>query len=211
MTARNITDGNILRNPNMPSLRPALTDPGPNGAEREAGDPDLRPSAYMAMAMIRDGINTGYGIKRALERAASFFWSVSYGQIYPELRRLEAGGMIAGREVTSSGRLRREYSLTAAGTRELERWLAKPVEPSLWMRNEGLLRLMLVDWDDRELARKNLAELRRMSAERLEAISALAPPRERGRRIQALGVRMLNEMLAWCDETDAALRRKRGG
>jgi len=192
---------------NMSASDPASIDRSANAVDEAAGEPELRPSAYMAMAMIRDGINTGYRIKQALERAASFFWSVSYGQIYPELRRLEAARLIAGREVTSSGRLRREFSLTAAGERELERWLAEPTEPSLWMRNEGLLRLMLVDWEDRELARKNLAELRRMSADRLEAISALQPPRERGRRIQELGVRMLNEQLAWCDEIDAALRR----
>jgi PadR family transcriptional regulator AphA len=167
---------------------------------------DLTPSAYMVLAMIRDGFDTGYRIKQFIERAASFFWSVSYGQIYPELRRLEAAGLITGRDVTSSGRRRREYSLTAPGGKELERWLADPAEPSMWLRNEGLLRLMLVDWDaDTELVRKNLGELRRMSAERLETIAALVPPRERGRRIQELGVRLLTETVAWCDDTEAGL------
>jgi DNA-binding PadR family transcriptional regulator len=161
----------------------------------------------MLMAMVRDGINTGYRIKQMLEQVASFFWSASYGQIYPELRRLEAAGLIAGREVTSNGRLRREYSLTAAGEQRLRGWLAEPTEPSMWLRNEGLLRLMLVDWEEGELARKNLAELREMSADRLEAIRALVPPRERGRRIQALGIRLLEETIRWCDETDAGLSR----
>jgi DNA-binding PadR family transcriptional regulator len=175
--------------------------------EPPAVEAELGPSAYMAMAMVRDGINTGYRIKQVLEQVASFFWSASYGQIYPELRRLEAIGLLAGREVTSNGRLRREYSLTATGQRRLRDWLEEAAEPTLWMRNEGLLRLMLVDWEDRELARKNLGELRRMSAERLEAIRALLPPRERGRRIQGLGVRLLEETIRWCDETDAALAR----
>ena len=172
----------------------------------QTGDqPELGPSAYMAMAMVRDGINTGYAIKQMLERVASFFWSVSYGQIYPELKRLEAAGLLAGREVKSSGRLRREYSLTSAGEKRLRGWLAKPAEPSIWMRNEGILRLMLVDWEDRELARKNLRELRQTSADRLEAVKALVPPRERGRRIQELGVRLLEATIAWCEETDAGL------
>jgi len=172
----------------------------------QSGDqPELGPSAYMAMAMVRDGINTGYAIKQMLERVASFFWSVSYGQIYPELKRLEAAGLIAGREVKSSGRLRREYSLTRAGEKRLRGWLAEPAEPSIWMRNEGMLRLMLVDWEDRELARKNIRELRDMSARRLDAVKALVPPRERGRRIQELGVRLLETTIAWCEETDAEL------
>jgi DNA-binding PadR family transcriptional regulator len=173
--------------------------------ERDPGEPDLSPSAYMVMAMIRDGFNTGYRIKQFIERAASFFWSVSYGQIYPELRRLEATGMVRGRDVTSSGRRRREYSLAPAGARELDRWLTEPAEPSMWLRNEGMLRLLLVDWDDAELVRKNLGELRQTSAERLETVSALEPPRVRGERLQELGVRLLTETISWCDDTAAKL------
>jgi DNA-binding PadR family transcriptional regulator len=176
-----------------------------NNPEHPAEVRDLVPSAYMAMAMIRDGVTTGYQIKKVLENVASFVWSASHGQIYPELRRLEGEGLIVGREVAESGRLRREYSLTEAGEVELRRWLEDPAEPSLWLRNEGLLRLMLVDWDDRDLARKNLHELRRMSEKRLEAIRSFTPPRERGRRIQQLGVRLLEETVSWCEETDAAL------
>ena len=167
---------------------------------------ELGPSAYMAMAMVRDGINTGYRIKQMLERVASFFWSASYGQIYPELRRLEAAGLLAGREVTSSGRLRREYSLTAAGEKRLRAWLAEPAEPSLWLRNEGLLRLMLVDWEDRELARKNLR--RAAPDERRAARGGRAPWSRRASAAagsRTLGVRLLEETIRWCDETDAAL------
>lgn len=167
-------------------------------------DADLRPSAYMVMAMIRDGYDTGYRIKQFIENAASFFWSVSYGQIYPELKRLEDGGLIRGRDVTSNGRRSREFSLTASGSSELERWLTDPAEPSIWMRNEGMLRLLLVDWSDTEILRKNLGELRRTSAARLDAVNALVPPRERGRRLQELGVRLLEETVRWCEETEAA-------
>ena len=170
------------------------------------GSADLAPSAYMVLAMIRDGYDTGYRIKQFIERAASFFWSVSYGQIYPELRRLEAAKLITGRDVTESGRRRREYSLTATGKEELGRWLADPAEPAMWMRNEGLLRLMLIDWKDTDLVRKNLGDLRRMTEERLEALRALEPPRERGRRIKDLGTRVMEETLRWCDETEAALK-----
>lgn len=176
----------------------------PESSTAERPD-DLSPSAYMAMAMIRDGFDTGYRIKQFTERAAGFFWSVSYGQIYPELRRLEAAALIRGREVTANGRRRREYSLTAAGRHELERWLADPAEPAVWMRNEGMLRLLLCDWGETDVVRKNLEDLRRTTAARLEAVRALEPPRERGRRLQDLGVRLLEETVRWCDETEAGL------
>ena len=105
----------------------------------------------MGLAMIRDGFNTGYAIKQRLDGVASFFWSASYGQIYPELRRLEALGLITGREVQVSGRLCRGYALTAAATDQLQRWLARLARPSLRLRDEALLRMMVVDWEDHEL------------------------------------------------------------
>src|SRR4051794_13400772 len=122
---------------------------------------ELSPSAYMVLAMVRDGFATGYLIKRYLERAAAFFWSISYGQIYPELRRLEAAGLITGHDETVNGRRRREYSLTPPGRAALREWLAHPVPPSTFIRNEAMLRLMLVDWDDRELLSVNLREVSR--------------------------------------------------
>ncbi|CAN5425429.1 hypothetical protein BH10ACT11_BH10ACT11_08330 [soil metagenome] len=166
---------------------------------------DLRPSAYMVMAMIRDGYDTGYRITQFIEHAASFFWSASYGQIYPELKRLEDRDMISGRDVVANGRRSREFALTASGSEELTRWLGDPADPSIWMRNEGMLRLMLVDWSDTAMVRKNLGDLQEMSAKRLESVNSLVPPRERGRRLQELGVRLLEETIRWCEETDARL------
>ena len=169
--------------------------------------PNLSSSAYMALAMVGGGATTGYAIKQGLERVATFFWTASYGQIYPDLRKLEAAGMITGRDQAAGGRLRREYRLTDEGKRALHGWLAEPAEPAVWIRHEGIMRLMLVDWDDRELVLKNIGELRRTSAERLETIGELEPPLERGRRLQELGMRILEETIAWCDETETSLRR----
>ncbi len=171
------------------------------------GKQSLNSSAYMAMAMIGGGATTGYAIKQGLERVAVFFWSASYGQIYPDLRKLEAAGLIVGADRASGGRQRREYSLTDEGRAELQRWLAEPTEPGIWIRHEGIMRMMLVDWDDRELALKNLAELRQASADRLASVIELQPPLERGIRIKNLGERILRETIAWCDETEKTLRR----
>jgi DNA-binding PadR family transcriptional regulator len=175
-----------------------------NGTEKA---PSLSSSAYMALAMVGGGATTGYAIKQGLERVATFFWTASYGQIYPDLRKLEAAGLIIGRDQASGGRLRREYRLTAEGKEAVHRWLAEPAEPAVWMRHEGIMRLMLVDWEDHELVLKNIAELRHSSVERMESISELEPPLERGRRLQELGMRILEETIAWCDETAASLRQ----
>ena len=52
---------------------------------------------------------SGYEIKAVVDRSTRFFWAASYSQIYPELRRLEQDGLIAGEDEPSGGRARRVY------------------------------------------------------------------------------------------------------
>ena len=52
----------------------------------------LSPTGRVILGMIRMGRRTGYDIKQLVDVSARFFWSASYGQIYPELKRLEEGG-----------------------------------------------------------------------------------------------------------------------
>jgi len=50
---------------------------------------------------------SGYDLKTAIDRTIRHFWAASYGQIYPELRRLEERGWIAGTDAARGGRSRR--------------------------------------------------------------------------------------------------------
>jgi PadR family transcriptional regulator AphA len=87
---------------------------------------------------------SGYDIKRAVDRTIRHFWAASYGQIYPELKRLEEAGWIAGKDADRGGRARRVYKITAKGRRALEGWL-HGYETRLEMRDESLLRLFFAD------------------------------------------------------------------
>jgi len=87
---------------------------------------------------------SGYDIKGAVDRTIRHFWAASYGQIYPELKRLEEAGWIAGKDADRSGRTRRVYRITAAGRRQLEGWL-HGYETRVEMRDESLLRLFFAD------------------------------------------------------------------
>ena len=83
----------------------------------------LTPTARVILGMLRLGARTGYEIKQAIEVSTRFFWGASYGQIYPELRRL-AKRRPAERDRRPRGGVRRtEYRLTAAGERVLHEWL----------------------------------------------------------------------------------------
>src|SRR3954453_19451255 len=102
---------------------------------------ELSPTARVLLAMIRSGRRTGYEIKQLVDVCTRFFWAASYGQIYPELRRLEAAGLIKGEDDPTGGRRRRAYSLTSAGDAALDEWLRSDEEPTYELRDESLLKL----------------------------------------------------------------------
>src|ERR1041384_5966908 len=57
--------------------------------------------------MLRKAPKSGYEIKAQADISTRFFWAISYGQIYPELKRLEQAGVLVGAEDTARGRRRR--------------------------------------------------------------------------------------------------------
>src|SRR5205807_4069050 len=95
--------------------------PGADDAEAAAGA--LTPTGRVILGMIALGKRTGYDIKQLVDSSTRYFWAASYGQIYPELRRLEQQGLIRGRSEPTGGRSRMVYALTAAGEAALQGWL----------------------------------------------------------------------------------------
>src|SRR5436305_2348012 len=102
---------------------------------------ELSPTARVLLAMIRHGRRTGYEIKQLVDVSTRFFWAASYGQIYPELKRLEQAGLIRGEDEPSGGRQRRAYTLTPKGDEALDAWLRSDQEPAYEVRDEALLKL----------------------------------------------------------------------
>ncbi len=100
----------------------------------------LSSTAYVILGMLRKGPKTGYEIKALVDDSTRFFWAASYGQIYPELRRLSEAGLVVGADASTGGRRRTAYEITPDGEEELRAWLRQP--PVVYeMREEGLLKL----------------------------------------------------------------------
>ena len=87
---------------------------------------------------------SGYDVKRIIDKSVRHFWAASYGQIYPELRRLEAAAWIEGDDKPRGGRSRRVYRITPEGRRALQKWLHGH-ETRVELRDESLLRLFFAD------------------------------------------------------------------
>src|SRR5256714_14014709 len=86
--------------------------------------PGLSPTGRVILGMIALGKRTGYEIKQLVDKSSRHFWAASYGQIYPELKRLEDAGLLVSEDDPHGGRSRHAYSLTPAGKRALHDWLA---------------------------------------------------------------------------------------
>src|SRR5437879_5601983 len=96
------------------------------------------------LGLLAKGPRSGYEIKAVVDRSTVFFWAASYGQIYPELRRLEREGLIAGEDAPQGARRRRVYQLTGAGRVALEDWLLGQ-NVKIELRDESLLRVFFAD------------------------------------------------------------------
>ena len=99
---------------------------------------------WAVLGLLAQRPRSGYDIKSAVDRTIRHFWAASYGQIYPELKRLEEEGWIAGTDSARGGRSRRVFRLTAKGRRALDGWLHGE-ETRIELRDESLLRLFFAD------------------------------------------------------------------
>ena len=115
---------------------------------------------------------SGYDIKAIVDRSTRFFWAASYGQIYPELRRLEAEGLVEGKDAPNGARRRRVYNLMPAGRAALIEWLLGPTV-TIELRDESLLRLFFADALPNEEALMLLEGRQRGHEQYLEILRAI--------------------------------------
>lgn len=79
---------------------------------------------HTLLAVLSFWPSTGYDIKSEFEhKAASLYWGMSYGSIYPKLKKLEEEGFIYTLEQDEAGRKKKLYELTPKGWEEFENWL----------------------------------------------------------------------------------------
>ena len=116
----------------------------------------LTPTARVILGMLKLGVATGYDIKRVIDFSTRFFWTASYGQIYPELKRLRKAGLVRAEEAPRGKVKRTVHSLTPKGERALQEWLADSEDVLFEIRDESLLRLFFSDLLSRDEVIVNL-------------------------------------------------------
>lgn len=79
---------------------------------------------YMILAMVGEGVNSGYAMRKQMNRMRGGRWSSESGSVYRVLRRLEQDRLVReARRVGVPNRERTEYELTETGEAVLQSWL----------------------------------------------------------------------------------------
>ena len=180
----------------------------------------LSPTARVVLGILGLGPRTGYDIKKLTDVSTRFFWGASYGQIYPELRRLERSGLVRADDDPHGGRRRRVYRLTADGERALRDWLTADDSLTFEYRDEGLLKLFFGDLLTEEEVLANLRRLREQHEVVLARFQELAADMERQREEDSAvfpyhtldyGVEFMEWVIEWCRRLENRVKDQQKG
>lgn len=79
---------------------------------------------FATLGLLAQHPASGYDLLKRFEASMANVWPATQSQLYGELNKLAADGLI---EVTAVGaRGRKEYGITEAGRAELSAWIARP-------------------------------------------------------------------------------------
>lgn len=93
--------------------------------------PETTPTGYTLLGLLSFGRElSGYELKQWADNLR-FFWSApAMSQVYREVERLAAAGLVTQRRVVREGtRSTKVYRLTDEGERAVRAWLAAPLDP----------------------------------------------------------------------------------
>ena len=122
---------------------------------------ELGPTGHVVLGMLAMEPRSGYDIKQLADISTRHFWAISYGQIYPELRRLLSAGLIKAEDASRGTRQRTVYHLTPRGRQALHGWVADPAIENVELRDEMLLKLFFADAMSRRETIRHLEAMRR--------------------------------------------------
>jgi DNA-binding PadR family transcriptional regulator len=174
-------------------------------------------SRYAILGMLSICPMSGYDIKKRVEQSISNFWSESYGQIYPILKRLVDEDLVTKTVERQSGKPDRHvYALTDAGRKELRRWLCEGVVPKV-ERNEFLLKLFFGEEVAATTNLKHVEKYREIQLQLLEKYKALEteikskyaddPNSSYWLMTLEYGQEVSQALIKWCDKTLVKLNK----
>ncbi|MCQ4211773.1 PadR family transcriptional regulator [Streptomyces longispororuber] len=113
---------------------------------------------YAVLAALLEGESSGYDLAKIFDVSVSNFWAATPQQLYRELDRLAADGLIDARVVPQERRPnKRMFTLSAAGRADLAAFTERQPKPTA-MRDELMVKVQAVDVGDLDAVRAHVEE-----------------------------------------------------
>lgn len=149
---------------------------------------------HLLLALLADAPDTGYALKKRIDRDLAPVASAEFSQIYPALGRLKRAGFVSVRVgPPERGPRRYRYRITSQGRREIRRWFAEPFSPPD-LRDDSLLRLLLAHAQAEELLPQILAGYEGAISEALLRSRRGSPVAPLARSVRSLTVARLDAL-----------------
>ncbi|MCK4607999.1 MAG: PadR family transcriptional regulator [Gammaproteobacteria bacterium] len=89
----------------------------------------INKARYAVLGLLTLEPMSGYDMQKAMHKTINHFWSESDGQLYPMLAKLTQEKLVTVTEESQGARTRKIYTITKAGKKALQKWLAIPADP----------------------------------------------------------------------------------
>jgi DNA-binding PadR family transcriptional regulator len=175
--------------------------------------------AHAVLAILVREPSSGYDLAKQFEGSVGFFWKATFQQIYRELARLEAQGLLSVETIQQSHYPAKKcYTVTESGQEYLRQWIEAPVEVSP-LKDDLLVKLysgylvplptVLAELQrHRSAHQERLAVYQELEKKYFEQPESLDEPARFVYITLRSGVHAELAQVAWCDETIAFLARK---
>ena len=146
----------------------------------------------------------GYRLKAHIENNFGHVWSINYGQIYPNLKKMMTEGLITQSEevcVGEKGPPRKLYTITDKGKKAFGDWLASSPAREMLLRDPFLMRFVFFGFGDKarslELIDEQIANWERQLVLRYANETRWEQSGVYARLMTELGVRVNEVFLDW--------------
>lgn len=137
------------------------------------------------LAALLDGEASGYDLAKSFDSSIANFWMATPQQLYRELDRMAADGLIVTREVQQERRpTKRLHAVTAAGRAALHEFLEAPAKP-IAIRDELLVKVAAMADEDIPAVRRAIEDKLEQSRAKLAHYERLRSRLLDGRSEQA--------------------------
>lgn len=110
------------------------------------------------LATLLEGEASGYDLAKGFDASVANFWLATPQQLYKELERMAAAGLIETRVVEQERRPnKRLHAITPAGRAALHEFIAEPARPTA-IRDEMMVKVQAMDDEDAAVVRAAIAE-----------------------------------------------------